>query len=160
MLFGRHGVTGMVNIDLTPEFAARLGAAFGATLPRKSLVTINRDSHPGSRMIKRAVISGLPSAGLDVRDLQNVPIPVARFYTRSGPAAGGVHVRISPFDPRVVDIRFFGGDGLNLSKADERNVERIFFREDFRRAYMDDVGSIDYALDVTSLVIRSFDGKS
>src|SRR5512146_517727 len=29
-LFGRYGVTGLVNVDLTPEFAARLSAAFGA----------------------------------------------------------------------------------------------------------------------------------
>src|SRR4029077_2885130 len=29
-IFGRYGVTGLVNVDLTPEFAAKLGAAFGA----------------------------------------------------------------------------------------------------------------------------------
>ncbi len=156
VLFGRYGVTGVVNVDLTPEFAARLGAAFGATLPRGAEVTINRDTHPGSRMLKRAVISGLPSAGIHVNDLQSVPIPVARFYTRKTKAAGGVHVRISPFDPRVVDIRFFGADGMNLSKAEERNIERVFFREDFRRAYLDDIGRIDYAGDAVSTYTKHF----
>ena len=34
VLFGRYGVTGLVNVDLTPELAARLGAAFAATLPK------------------------------------------------------------------------------------------------------------------------------
>lgn len=155
-LFGRHGVTGVVNVDLTPEFAARLGAAFGATMPRGAVITINRDTNAGSRMLKRAVISGLPSAGLNVMDLQSVPIPVARFYTRTTTAAGGVHVRISPFDPRVVDIRFFGPDGMNLSKAEERNIERIFFREDFRRAYMDDIGRIEYASDASLLYKKHF----
>lgn len=156
VLFGRYGVTGVVNVDLTPEFAARLGAAFGATLPRGAEVTINRDTHPGSRMLKRAVISGLPSAGIHVHDLQSVPIPVARFYTRKTKAAGGVHVRISPFDPRVVDIRLFGADGMNLSKAEERNIERVFFREDFRRAYLDDIGQIDYANDAISTYTKHF----
>ena len=33
-LFGRYGVTGLVNVDITPDFAARLGAAFGAVLSR------------------------------------------------------------------------------------------------------------------------------
>lgn len=156
VLFGRYGVTGVVNIDLTPEFAARLGAAFGATLPRGCTVTINRDGHAGSRMLKRAVISGLPSAGVHVRDLQTVPIPVARFYTRSTGAASGVHVRISPFDQRVVDIRFFGSEGMNLSKHEERNIERVFFREDFRRAYMDDIGSIAYAPDAAAMYSKAF----
>jgi mannose-1-phosphate guanylyltransferase/phosphomannomutase len=156
VLFGRYGVTGVVNVDLTPEFAARLGAAFGATLPRGSAVTINRDGHSGSRMLKRAVISGLPSAGINVLDLQTVPIPAARFYTRATQAAGGVHVRISPFDPRVVDIRFFDNDGMNLSKHAERNIERVFFREDFRRAYMDGIGSISYAPEASALYSQAF----
>lgn len=159
VLFGRHGVTGVVNVDLTPEFAAKLGAAFGATLPKGSEVTINRDPHPGSRMIKRAVISGLPSAGQNVWDLQTAPIPLARFYTAATRSIGGVHVRVSPFDPRVVDIRIFGSDGLNLSKSEERNVERVFFREDFRRAAMDEIGEIMYARDIVPFYTERFLSK-
>ena len=34
-------------------------------------------------MIKRAMVSGLPSAGNNVLDLRTVPIPVARYYTRT-----------------------------------------------------------------------------
>ncbi len=147
-LFGRWGVTGLVNVDLTPEFAAKLGAAYGGVLLKGSTVTVNRDSHYTPRMIKRAIISGLPSAGVNVLDLRNVPIPVARYYTRSIGAAGGVHVRLSPFDARVVDIKFFDRRGLDLDKSTERKVEGLFFREDFRRVYLDDVGRIDYANDV------------
>jgi mannose-1-phosphate guanylyltransferase/phosphomannomutase len=145
VLFGRFGVTGVVNVDLTPEFAAKIGAAFGATLPKGSTVTINRDPHRSPRMIKRAVISGLPSAGIHAQDLRSMPIPVARYYTKVTDAKGGVHVRLSPFDQRVVDIRFFDSQGRNLSKNDERGIERIFFREDFRRVYLDEIGTIDYA---------------
>ncbi len=142
VLFSRYGVTGVVNVDLTPEFVARLGAAFGSVLPKGSRVTINRDPHRSSRMIKRALVSGLPSAGNNVIDLRTLPIPVARYYTRAVGAAGGVHVRLSPYDPRVVDIRFMGGNGLNLTREQERVVERVFFREDYRRAYLEDIGNI------------------
>ena len=142
-LFGRYGVTGLVNVDLTPEFAARLSAAFGATLPKASSVTINRDPHRAARMIKRAMVSGLPSAGVTVLDLDSVPIPVARYYTSVSNSAGGVHVRLSPYDQRVVDIRFFDKDGQNLGKAKERSVENVFFREDFRRVPFDDLGQIE-----------------
>lgn len=144
-LFGRYGVTGLVNVEVTPEFATRLGAAFGGTLAKKQSVIINRDPHRSPRMIKRAIIAGLPSAGVDVIDIKTAPIPVARYYTRAMNAGGGVHVRLSPYDPRTVDIRFFSHDGLNLSKTAERAVETIFFREDFRRVYLDEIGRIEDA---------------
>jgi mannose-1-phosphate guanylyltransferase/phosphomannomutase len=145
VLFGRYGVTGLVNVDLTPELAARLGAAFAATLPKGSTVTTNRDPHRSPRMLKRGIISGLPSAGVNVLDLSEVPIPVARYTTRTSGAAGGVHVRLSPYDSRVVDIRFFDRNGQDLSKDEERNIERVYFREDFRRVYLDEIGNIEYA---------------
>jgi mannose-1-phosphate guanylyltransferase/phosphomannomutase len=156
VLFGRFGVTGVVNVDLTPEFAARMGAAFGATLPKGSTVTINRDPHRSPRMIKRAVISGLPSAGIHASDLRSMPIPVARYHTKATNAAGGVHVRLSPFDQRVVDIRFFDGRGHNLSKNAERGIERVFFREDFRRVYLDEIGTIAYAPSVIETYTKGF----
>ncbi|MCC7352623.1 MAG: mannose-1-phosphate guanyltransferase, partial [Anaerolineae bacterium] len=156
VLFGRFGVTGVVNVDLTPEFCARLGAAFGATLPKGSVVTLNRDPHDSPRMLKRAIISGLPSAGVHVQDLRSQPIPVARYYTRVSGAAGGVHVRLSPYDQRVVDIRFMDKNGLNLSKDAERSIERVYFREDFRRAYLNDVGTIDYAPQVEERYTEGF----
>lgn len=156
VLFGRYGVTGVVNVDLTPDFVARLGAAFGSVLPMDSTVTINRDPHRSSRMIKRALVSGLPSAGNNVLDLRTLPIPVARYYTRAIGAAGGVHVRISPYDPRVIDLRFFGSDGLNLTYERERAIERAFFREDYRRAYLDDIGNIEYAADAADVYTRGY----
>jgi mannose-1-phosphate guanylyltransferase/phosphomannomutase len=156
VLFGRHGVTGVINIDLTPEFSAKLGAAFAATLPKGSIVTINRDMHRSPRMIKRAIISGLPSAGINVWDLDSQPLPVARYFTKICEAEGGVHVRLSPYDERVVDIRFMDGNGLNLSKSKERDVERVFFREDFRRVYLNDIGTIDYAQNVRERYIEDF----
>jgi mannose-1-phosphate guanylyltransferase/phosphomannomutase len=155
-LFGRWGVTGLVNVDLTPEFAAKVGAAYGGHLPKGTTVTVNRDSHYTPRMIKRAIIAGLPSAGVNVLDLRNVPIPVARHYTRVIGAAGGVHVRLSPFDARVVDIKFFDKRGLDLDKATERKIEGLFFREDFRRVYLEDVGRIDYANDVEQTYNRDY----
>lgn len=142
VLFGRFGITGLVNIDLTPEFCARLSAAYGATLRRGSTVTMNRDAHYTPRMLKRAMIAGLPSAGVHVSELHSIPIPVARYITRAIGAAGGIHVRLSPFDNRVVDIKFFDPDGLDIDTATERKIEGIFFREDYRRVYLDEIGRI------------------
>ncbi|MGE5618121.1 MAG: sugar phosphate nucleotidyltransferase [Sphingomonadaceae bacterium] len=156
VLFGRYGVTGLVNIDLTPEFAAKLGAAFGATLPKGAVVAVNRDPNRTPRMIKRAIISGLPSAGVNVADLASVPIPVARYITRVSEAQAGIDVRLSPFDNRVVDIKFFDQNGMDISKPTERKIENTFFREDFRRVYLDEVGLIYYQPRVIEAYSESF----
>ena len=156
-LFGRSGVTGVVNVDLTPEFAAKLGSSLGANLPRGSYVVVNRDSHRSSRMLKRALMSGLSSAGVDVWDLRQAPVPVARHFVRMhSSAAAGVHIRLSPFDQRVVDIRFMNNEGLDQSRATERAVERSFFREDFRRAFLNEIGRIEYPSYSTERYIESF----
>ena len=157
-LFSRFGVTGLVNVDLTPEFAAKLGAAYGAILPKNSTVSINRDSsHRTSRMIKRAVIAGLPSAGINVDDINQVPIPVARYFVRNTDAIGGIHVRLSPHDQRVVDIKFFDQYGMDINKTTERKIENLFFREDFRRVYLDDLGKIE-VLPNSEVIGRYTDG--
>ena len=141
-LFGRFGVTGIVNIDLTPEFISRLGAAYASTLSVGATITMNRDQHRSSRMLKRGLMSGIVSAGVHVADLLQAPLPIGRFQTRRIGAAGGVHVRVSPFDVRVCDVKFFDRQALDIDKAQERKVETIFFREDLRRVSYDDVGRI------------------
>src|SRR5438034_3306508 len=141
-LFGRFGVTGIVNIDLTPEFVARLGAAYASTLKQGATITMNRDQHRSSRMLKRGLMSGIVSAGVHVADLSQAPLPIGRFHTRRLGAAGGVHGRVPPFDVRVCDVKFFDRQALDMDKAQERKVETIFFREDLRRVSHEDVGAI------------------
>lgn len=156
VLFGRNGITGLVNIDLTPEFCAKLSAAFGATLPRGSRVTMNRDAHYTSRMLKRAMIAGLPSAGVHVDEMHSVPIPVARYITHAIGAAGGIHLRLSPIDNRVVDIKFFDKDGLDIDTTTERKIEGVFFREDYRRVYLDEIGRISDVEDMEETYTTAF----
>ncbi len=156
VLFGRRGVSGLVNIEITPEFCARLGTAYGASLPRGSTVTINRDAHYTPRMLKRAMIAGMPSAGIHVMDLQTVPIPVARYSIYATNAIGGLHVRLSPTDNRMAEIKFFDYRGLDISTKSERSIENIFFREDYRRAYLDEIGRITYGTNIEDTYIDAF----
>ena len=142
-LFSRYGVSGLVNVDITPEFATKLGATYGAILPRGAVISLNRDTYRTSRMIKRGINAGLPSAGINVHDINQVPIPVARYYIRNTESAGGVHVRVSPYDQRVIDIKIFDQYGLDINKTVERKIENLFFREDYRRVYIDEIGAIE-----------------
>ena len=56
--------------------------------------------------------------------------------------AGGVHVRQSPFDPNLVDIKLLDRTGVDISSSQERSIEQLFLREDFKRATPDRVGEI------------------
>ncbi len=141
-LFGNAGITGLANIEVTPEFAAKLGAAYGAMLGQGAYVITSRDAHKASRLLKRALISGLLSEGVRVGDLRMVPVPIVRYEMGKEGESGGVHVRLSPFDSRMVDIRIFDRDGNDLPIAKEKAIEQLFMREDFKRSAVQDVGEI------------------
>jgi mannose-1-phosphate guanylyltransferase / phosphomannomutase len=141
-LFGAYSISGLCNREITPELATRIGAVFGAYLGEGAYVTTSRDAHMASRMIKRAFISGLLSSGVKVGDLRTAPIPVVRYEMGQEGEAGGVHVRQSPFDPNIVDIKLLDKTGVDLSSNQERAIEQLFLREDFHRATPDRVGEI------------------
>ncbi|HET7874362.1 MAG TPA: mannose-1-phosphate guanyltransferase [Methylomirabilota bacterium] len=143
-LFGRYGVTGLANIEISPEFAAKLGAAFGATLGKRKVMITSRDHHKASRMINRALMAGLLSVGVDVEDLGVAPVPVVRYEIPALGLAGGSHVRKSPYDPHLLDIKFFDHRGLECAPDREKAVERLFFMEDFYRASMDETGTLSF----------------
>jgi mannose-1-phosphate guanylyltransferase / phosphomannomutase len=144
-LFRDLGVNGIANIEITPDFATKLGACFGAYMKRGSTVITARDPGPAARMIKRAVISGLMSVGCDVFDMRSMSLPIMRHTLRSSVAAGGVYVRTSPNNPRLLLIEFLDRDGIYLSKAAERKVETMFFREDFARVDVEQIGNLEFA---------------
>ncbi|MDR2192328.1 MAG: mannose-1-phosphate guanyltransferase, partial [Endomicrobium sp.] len=141
-LFNAYGITGLGNIEITPEFAAKIGSAYGAYVGIGAYILTSRDDHNATRMIKRGIISGLLSAGVKVGDLRSSPIPVVRYELGNEGEAGGIHIRQSPYDPRLVDIKFFNAQGGDISISQEKAIEQLFFREDFKRANMNDVGEI------------------
>ncbi|MBN2227560.1 MAG: NTP transferase domain-containing protein [candidate division Zixibacteria bacterium] len=142
-LFTQSKVTGLAMTELTPEMAVKLGAAFGAFLgPGKRVVT-SRDASDTSRLLKRGMIAGLLAAGIDVDDIEAMPIPVVRYALKHGSYGAGVYIRHNPADYHLIDIIVFNGDGLDMPTAKLKKVERMFFGEDFRRASLDEIGHLD-----------------
>ncbi|UCG38118.1 MAG: nucleotidyltransferase, partial [bacterium] len=141
-LFTSGIVQGLVNREITPEFASRLGAAFGATLPERSTISLSRGMHRAARMIGEALASGILSVGVDVHDCGVLPIPVARHQVRGQGEVGGLHVRRAPSDPEVLEIRLFRENGRELTAGERGEVDRLFFRMDFKRASIDNSGTI------------------
>ena len=93
-LFGRGGVTGLANVDATPELAAKLALAYATYLRKDATVVVSRDSSRAARMLKRAMIAGLQAGGINVLDLELSSMPITRFHARSASVAGGVSLRL------------------------------------------------------------------
>jgi len=142
-LFGARGVSGVLNVEITPELAVRLAGAYATTLKKGDTVTIARDHSRGARALKRAMISGLQASAINVRDLENVPMPVARQQTGRG-SAGGIMLRTTPGVPDSLDILFFDERGADLSQAGQRKLERVYTRQEYRRAFPGEIGDLGH----------------
>jgi mannose-1-phosphate guanylyltransferase/phosphomannomutase len=141
-LFEGAIIKGLSNVELTPEFCAKLGCAYGTSLPKGSFVLGGRDSSPSSRMLKRCFVGGLLSAGINVRDMKMTSLPLVRYKLKTFGEVGGVHFRQAQDDPALLEIIFLDGDGLDFSSNMGKNVERTFFKENFRRAHHTEPGVI------------------
>lgn len=148
-LFTDAKVSGLTNREITPEFAARLGAAFASQFPHGTVLVVARDSSLEARAVTEALKSGITSSGVNVRDLRDTVVPVLRFelsQSKGEPLVnGGLYVRRSPDNRQITDAIFFDKSGFDLTGGSARSVERVFFREDFRRAEPDEIGSIRYS---------------
>ncbi len=143
-LFGRGGITGIANVDVTPELATKVAMAYGTTLKKGTTIVTSRDSSRAARMLKRSMMAGLNAAGIDVLDLEIASIPVTRFLISSPRAFGGLTVRLHHNDPDRVVIRFFDTTGADIDDDARRKIERLFHREDYRRVLAEEIGDIDF----------------
>lgn len=142
-LFGERGISGLINVDITPEMALRLALAYASLLPKNSVVAASRDPTRSARVLKRSMVAGINAGGVNCDDVEMVPAPVARFYARSARAMGGFSVRTSPWDPASVDIQFFDQQGLDVGPALQRQIERAYYRDDLRRVLHQDIGELN-----------------
>ena len=156
-LFGQRGVSGLANIDITPEFAVKLGAAYGSTLKSGSHITVSRDQRSISRMVSRSLISGLMSVGINIQNLEATAIPVARAVISTLEVSGGIHVRLHPERADHIIIEFFDEKGIDIPKGKEKKIEGAYFKEDLRRAQIHEIGQVTYPSRVIDTYTTAFE---
>jgi mannose-1-phosphate guanylyltransferase/phosphomannomutase len=168
-LFGTEGVPGLINWDITPEMGAKLGVAFGSIIETNDMVTVSSDDQPVTKMIKNALISGLISAGINVKDLGNITTPAHRLSAHKMNSKGGIHVKRDYKDSEKCWVQFFDEKGVNIERNVERKIENMYCREEFRRVKPENVGKVleekhflqtylDYILKDTDVeIIRKLD---
>ncbi len=143
-LFGQRGVSGLINVEVTPELCVRLASAYATTLKKGSTVTTSRDVSRAARTLKRAIQGALNASAINVVDLEAQPLPVARFETERTDYSGGVALRTTPGDPQSIEIMFLDERGAELSRAAQRRLERVFSRQEFRRAFPGEIAELTY----------------
>ncbi len=144
-LFKGGVVSGKFNVDLTPELVVRLASSFATELDPGVVVTVGRGSSRPAQAAKRAMVSALTATGVNVRDLRAAHAGVVRHDVLAGKSVAGAHVRAGAADdPDEVEILFFSSDATPMSEPDQRAVERVFSREEYRRAHGAGIGELVY----------------
>ncbi len=124
-LFGTNGVRGVVNRDLTAEKVMRLAAAAGALLGRD--IAVGRDGRTSSPMLRDAAVSGLLSVGCRVHDAGELPTPALQHAVKHFGLDGGLMVTASHNPPEFNGVKVIAGDGVEVPRRREEEIESLFF---------------------------------
>jgi phosphoglucosamine mutase len=138
-LFGTSGVRGLVNVDLTPSLATRVGMAV-ATFSRAKKALVARDTRVSGLMLEDALVSGLMACGADVDFLGVVPTPVLAYLTKELDADLGVMITASHNPPQYNGIKIFNDDSTAYSEKSQNEIERLVEKDSFRLADWRSIG--------------------
>ena len=140
-LFGTNGIRGLVNIELTPEMAIKVGCAIGTFFGRKNLL-VGYDARTSGSMLSKAVISGLTSTGCHVFLAGMAPTPSLQFAVKNHQMDGGVIITASHNPPEYNGIKVIWNDGIETSHEQEVEIENIYFDNKIIFAEWDKLGTV------------------
>jgi len=131
-IYREYDIRGVVDKDLTPDIAKRLGQGFGthmARLGRKNLV-VGRDGRLSSPSYGEALIEGLISTGCNIIDVGVCPTPVYYFSVFHLDKDGGMMITGSHNPPE------FNGFKVSVGKStifgeEIQNLGRLIEKGDF-----------------------------
>lgn len=119
-IFGSSGVRGVVNTEMTPELAARIGMAVGG-LAKEAV--IGRDARTSNDMVHAAVSSGLMACGCEVYDAGFVTTPTLAEAARDLDC--GVMLTASHNPPEYAGVKLWNPDGMGFGVDQSRHIEDI-----------------------------------
>src|SRR3990170_4802566 len=151
-LFGSSGVRGLVNVDLTPVLACKVGLAV-ASHAKAGKALVARDTRVSGSMLEGALVSGLLAGGVDVSLVGVVPTPVLAYSTKALKADAGFMLTASHNPPQYNGIKIFNGDSLSYTDENQNAVEKIITEENFALADWRGIGEASLA-DVSHLYME------
>jgi phosphomannomutase/phosphoglucomutase len=139
-LFGTNGIRGVVNEELTPEMAIKVGSSIGTFFRRKNLL-VGHDARTSGPMFAKAVISGLTAAGCNVFFAGMAPTPALQYAVKGHGMDGGVIITASHNPPEYNGIKVLWNDGIEISHKIETEIENIYFKNEIAFAEWDKLGT-------------------
>ncbi len=141
-LFGTNGVRGLVNVELTPEMAIKIGAAIGTFFGKNKNLLLGHDARTSGPMFSRAVISGLTATGCNVYFAGMASTPALQFATKNHKMDGGVLITASHNPAEYNGIKVIWNDGIETSHEQETQIEDIYFNSKIVYAEWDKLGTV------------------
>lgn len=154
-VFGEDGLCGIINVDISPEFATRFGAAYGSMFKSGRKIVVSSTQCNAARMFKHAFISGILSVGVEVFNLSSLLTPISRYAINFLSVEGGIHIKLSEDNPNKICVDFMDKKGATITRAFERKIENSFVREDFKRCSGDEVRRLNNITDFNSYYLRA-----
>ena len=140
-LFGTNGIRGLVNVELTPEMAIKVGCSIGTFFGRKNLL-LGHDARTSGPMFAKAVISGLTATGCNVFFAGMAPTPALQYAVKNHQMDGGVIITASHNPPEYNGIKVIWSDGIETSHEQEVEIENIYFDNKIVFAEWDKLGTL------------------
>ncbi len=140
-LFGTNGIRGLVNVELTPEMAIKVGCSIGTFFGRKNLL-LGYDARTSGPMFAKAVISGLTATGCNVFFAGMAPTPALQYAVKNHKMDGGVIITASHNPPEYNGIKVIWSDGIETSHEQEVEIENIYFDNKIVFAEWDKLGTL------------------
>jgi len=169
LMLSVSGLRGLVGRSLTPEVAARYGAAVGSWLKAATdkpspRVVIGRDSRPSGELIEMAAASGLASVGCRPVLLGIVSTPGVAVMAKHVSADGGMVITAS-HNPIVWNgIKVIRADGIAPPADEAQQMIDRFHRGEIDYVAVASLGAIDRASDSAAVhvdaVLRHIDADA
>lgn len=125
--FGTDGIRGIANLDLTPEFALKVGKAAGIYFNGDLIVS--KDPRLSSDSLEGALISGILSTGVNVYSTGILPTPALSLLLKINGKSGGAMISASHNPIEYNGIKFFNKGGIKLSEEEEEKIEKLIDSE-------------------------------
>lgn len=142
-LFGTNGIRGVVNKEITSEFALDIGKAWGTFLKKTSKrpkIVIGTDARISNTMLKHSVSAGFLATGCDVTDIGLVPTPALQYMVKEKQFDSGVMITASHNPAEFNGIKGIDSDGTEFSKYVEECIEEIYYSKAFQLVSWDNIG--------------------
>jgi len=138
-IFGNKGISGEINVEITPEFASKLGATYASILGGESIIVVSSGDSNATKLIANSLVAGIHTTGAQAITIDNAVLSLNNFAVRHHNANGGFCVETGSLNANNLFIEVVNENGVNIDRNLEREIENLMSREDFKRCNADQI---------------------